>query len=196
MATRNVFGTILRSDATPWSNYVVKFWRAPGSYTDDETYPSDTISVVTDENGEFTVDLWCSSEGFVSSNYICQLQNEDFMFPLVPGSPVDLPQLRGLAPGGVQIAEEVLIGYVTGNQFELVEPITYHGTYIGVLSTADILWRDGSAGEYTTTTFNAAFEAVDAFTMTHTASGKTVVQAAVTRNADGSVTIKPPLSVS
>ena len=65
-----------------------------------------------------------------------------------------------------------------------------------VVTTATVAWPDGSAGTFTTTTKSAAWLAVDAYTVSHTASGKTVTQAAVTRDADGNVTTKPALSVA
>jgi hypothetical protein len=72
--------------------------------------------------------------------------------------------------------------------------ITYDSD--GVVTTATVTWPDGSAGTFTTTTKNTTFLAIDAFTITHTDSGKTVTQAAVTRDAQGAVTTKPALTVA
>lgn len=66
----------------------------------------------------------------------------------------------------------------------------------GVVTTATVKWPDGSGGTFTTTTKNDDFLAIDAYTISHTESGKTVAQAAVTRDGDGSVTTKPALTVS
>src|SRR5690625_3117072 len=60
-----------------------------------------------------------------------------------------------------------------------------------VVTTAAVSWPDGSGGTFTTTTKNSTFLAIDAYTITHTQSGKTVTQAAVTRDSDGNVTTKP-----
>lgn len=66
----------------------------------------------------------------------------------------------------------------------------------GVVTTATALWPDGSAGVFTTLLKNATFLTVDAWTITHADSGKTVTQAAMTRDSNGAVTIKPALTVA
>jgi len=66
----------------------------------------------------------------------------------------------------------------------------------GVISSGTVKWPDGSAGTFTRTAKNATWLAVDAFTISHTTSGKTVTQAAVTRDAGGNVTAKPALTVA
>ena len=55
---------------------------------------------------------------------------------------------------------------------------------------------DGSPGVLTATHYNATHGAFDGFTLTHASTGLTVTQAPVTRNADGDVTVKPPLEVN
>jgi hypothetical protein len=74
--------------------------------------------------------------------------------------------------------------------------ISYNATYERVVASASVIWPDGSNGTFTTTAVNTTWEAVDAYTITHVLSNKTVTQAAVTRNATGSVEIKPPLTVA
>lgn len=66
----------------------------------------------------------------------------------------------------------------------------------GVVTTATVKWPDGSAGTFTTVTKNATFLTIDAFTISHTDSGKTVTQALVTRNVSGQLTVKPALTVA
>lgn len=97
--------------------------------------------------------------------------------------------------GGSLVTSAVLKEWAQAEAFEMTS-ITYHGTYTGVVSTATVKWPDGSAGTFTATTINSAWEAVDAYTVTHASSGKTVTQAAVTRNASGRVTSKPALTVA
>lgn len=195
MTTRNVFDTVLKSNDLPWPNYPVTFWRAPSSYVADATYPEDRITVFSDSNGEWNVDLWVNTEGIIGSVYIVQLHDEDFMFNLVPGLPVSLTQLRGTAPGGSGITSSTLVAWVAGENYEFTF-VTYDSVYPTVIASATVKWGDGSTGIYTTTAINATFELVDAFTITHTASGKTVTQAAVTRNADGLVILKPAMTVA
>lgn len=66
----------------------------------------------------------------------------------------------------------------------------------GAVSSATVVWQDGSAGVFTTTTHNLTWAAVDAYTITHTSSGKTVTQSLVTRDGTGRVTVKPVLTVA
>lgn len=65
-----------------------------------------------------------------------------------------------------------------------------------VLSSATVTWPDGSGGTFTRTVKNSTYLTVDAFTITHTTSGKTVTQSTVTRNSNGSITAQPTLSVA
>ncbi len=65
-----------------------------------------------------------------------------------------------------------------------------------VITTASITWPDGAGGTFTTVTKNSTYLAVDAFTATHNVSGLTVTQAAMTRNSNGSVTVRPLPTVS
>ncbi len=74
--------------------------------------------------------------------------------------------------------------------------ITYHPTLKGVVAGATVKWPDASGGTYTATSTNLTHEAVDAYTITHTSSGKTVTQAAMTRDVWGNVTVKPALTIA
>ena len=71
---------------------------------------------------------------------------------------------------------------------------TYDST--GCLSIGTVVWPDGSAGTFTTTTKNSTFNVVDAFTVTHTNSGLTATQALVTRDTSGNVTVKPAITIA
>lgn len=68
------------------------------------------------------------------------------------------------------------------------------------ITTASVVWPDGSTGTFTTTTASTSFPgAIDAYTVTYVpASGstKTVTQTAVTRDAAGAVTAQPALAVA
>lgn len=95
--------------------------------------------------------------------------------------------------GGANVSDQTLKEWVTGEDYEMTA-ITYDAD--GVVTTATVKWPDGSAGTFTTTTKNSTWLAVDAITISHTASGKTVTQAAVTRDSNGLVTTKPALTVA
>lgn len=95
--------------------------------------------------------------------------------------------------GGASVTNIRLIEWVTAEAYELTS-ITRDSDEVP--TTATVKWPDGSAGTFTTTTKNATFLAIDAFTVSHTDSGKTVTQAAVTRDSGGAVTTKPALTVA
>lgn len=95
--------------------------------------------------------------------------------------------------GGANATDEVLKGWTEGGLYELTAA-TYDSD--NVITTATAKWPDGSAGTFTTTTKNSTWLAIDAFTITHTDSSKTVTQAAVTRDSEGNITVKPALTVA
>ena len=97
------------------------------------------------------------------------------------------------ARGGAAASDDVLKMWTEGEAYEATS-VTRDSD--GVVTTATVVWPDGSAGTFTTTTKNTTWLAVDAFTITHADSGKTVTQAAVTRDSDGLVTTKPALTVA
>ncbi|MDL5159387.1 hypothetical protein [Actinomycetospora termitidis] len=71
----------------------------------------------------------------------------------------------------------------------------------GAYTTGPVAWPDGVTGTYTTTTAatGAALGAIDAYTITYAPSGgptRTVTQAAVTRDANGRVTVRPAPAVA
>jgi hypothetical protein len=94
--------------------------------------------------------------------------------------------------GGTTVTAQTLKAWAEAGAYELTA-ITVDSDE--VVTTATAKWPDGSAGTFTTTTKNSTWLAVDAYTISHTASAKTVTQTAVTRNSNGTVTIKPALTV-
>lgn len=95
--------------------------------------------------------------------------------------------------GGAAASAQQLKDWAAGECYEITAA-TYDAD--GVPTTATVKWPDASAGTFTTTTKNSTWLAVDAYTISHTASSKTVLQAAVTRDANGQVTSKPALTVA
>lgn len=67
------------------------------------------------------------------------------------------------------------------------------------ITTASIVWPDGSTGTFTTDTASTLFPgAIDAYHVTYVPSvgaSKTVTQAAVTRDLAGAVTAQPALTI-
>jgi hypothetical protein len=100
--------------------------------------------------------------------------------------------IKNLA-GGATVPNSVLAEWTEGEDYELVV-ITRNGD--GVVTSSTVKWPDGTTGEFTATEINSTWLAIDAYTITHPTSGKTVTQAEVTRDADGNVIIKPTLTVA
>lgn len=99
----------------------------------------------------------------------------------------------GMMGGGSGATDTVLKAWAEAGAYELTA-VTVDSDQ--VVTTATAKWPDGSAGTFTTTTKNSTWLAVDAYTVSHTTSGKTVTQTAVTRNSSGTVTTKPALTVA
>ena len=96
--------------------------------------------------------------------------------------------------GGATATAQTLRAWTEAGAYEATA-ITFDSGQ--VVTTATVKWPDGSAGVFTTVTKNTTWLAVDAYTITHADSGKTITQAAVTRDATtGDVTAKPALSVA
>lgn len=95
--------------------------------------------------------------------------------------------------GGAGITDDLLKAWAEGECYELTAATLDSDD---VISSGTVKWPDGSAGVFTRTTKNTTWLAVDAYTITHTASSQTVTQAAVTRNSNGNITTKPALTVS
>lgn len=66
----------------------------------------------------------------------------------------------------------------------------------GVCTSATVLWPDDSTGTFTATSVNSTYHVCDAYTITHANSGKTVTQAAVTRDSNGAITVQPAIVIS
>lgn len=98
---------------------------------------------------------------------------------------------------GATVSDQQLKEWTESGAYEMTA-ITYDDVNTQTVDTATVKWPDGSAGVFTTTAFNttASPARVNAYTITHTDSGKTVTQAACTLNSDGNITAKPALTVA
>ena len=94
---------------------------------------------------------------------------------------------------GHHVEDETLKEWAGGKDVEMLSR-TVDGE--GRTTSATLKWPDGSGGTFTATDYNATFGCYDGWTKSHTVSGKTVTQAAVTRNGIGAITNKPALTVA
>lgn len=98
--------------------------------------------------------------------------------------------------GGDPTNYPALTGWVMTQAFQLV---TSTRNADEALVTGTIVWPDGATGVFTATELSTAFPgAVDAYTVTYVSGdlNYTVTQPAVTRNASGSVTSQPAITIT
>lgn len=95
--------------------------------------------------------------------------------------------------GGPTAADQLLIEWTEARAYEITVA-AFDADEVPTVAT--VKWPDGSGGTLTTTVKNPLWFTVDAYTITHTLSGKTVTQSAVTRNGAGNITAKPALTVA
>jgi len=107
----------------------------------------------------------------------------------------DLPStiVRTNALGGASVLDQTLKDWTESTAYELTAATRNSDD---IITTATAKWPDGSAGTFTATTINSTWYGIDAYTVSHADSSKTVTQTAVTRNATGGVTAKPALTVA
>lgn len=96
------------------------------------------------------------------------------------------------AIGGATVSDQLLKDWTAAESYRPARESWNGTTFIAV----NVTWPDGSAGVFTPTVINSTFLEIDAFTVTHVASGKTVTQPAFTRDANGIVTNAPALTVA
>jgi hypothetical protein len=88
--TRVVTGTIIRASGSPWADASVLFTRSD-TYTVDETHPADTVTVTTDEQGEFSATLTSG----LAVTWRCDLPDKThFYFTLPEGAATTIEALR------------------------------------------------------------------------------------------------------
>ena len=102
-------------------------------------------------------------------------------------------QGAALAAGTAPMPTWVLEGWTLSQDFVLLSATRNANE---VITTASVLWPDGSTGSFTTDTINPTFNTIDAFHVTYvwTVNGggnHTITQAAVTRDASGAVIAQP-----
>lgn len=89
----------------------------------------------------------------------------------------------------------LLMAWANEQNFQLVS-VTRDAN--GTIASATIKWPDGTGGTFTTDLASAEFPgAIDAWRATYLGEAtKTVVQAAVTRDANGSVIAQPDITIT
>ena len=95
-------------------------------------------------------------------------------------------------------SDQWLINYAAGDlEALIVGTINRNGN--GAITTADVVWPDGTPGVYTSLVFSSSFPGfVDSYKVTYVTDAvtRTVTQPIVTRDAGGAVTNRPEMVVS
>lgn len=89
-----------------------------------------------------------------------------------------------------------ILAWAYTNAFQLVSATRDAN---GAITTASIVWPDGATGTFTTDVLSTAFPgAIDAWHATYVLGNvtQTVTQPAVTRDANGAVTVQPAITIS
>lgn len=93
------------------------------------------------------------------------------------------------------VLNTLLADWAAGSEFKAVSNVVRDSN--GVLLSADIVWPNGVAGAFVTDSVNSVTPAVDAYHATYLGTTtKTVTQPAVTRDANGAVTVQPAITIS
>jgi hypothetical protein len=67
----------------------------------------------------------------------------------------------------------------------------------GVITSAGVVWPDGTSGVFTATAIDSTWGAINSYTVTYVGSTtKTVTQPTMTRDANGSVSNRPAMTVA
>jgi len=97
-----------------------------------------------------------------------------------------------------KISEQVeqLKAWMALGQYKRVSGGTYDATYTNALTGANVIWPDGSAGVYSSLAIDSTHGKVLSFQVTHVDSGRTLVQPAMTLDANGNITAVPDITVT
>lgn len=164
-------------------NYLPAPMRYAGAYSSGITYNPGDVVTVSGAAYVALVPVVAVAPASDATKWALAISADPTAFALVGDA----------ASAGALATSALLKAWVSSDAYELLS-ITRDGN--DVITSATVKWPDGSAGTFTATTINSTSHLIDAFTVTHTASGKTVTQAAVTRNADGFPTAYPALTVA
>lgn len=88
---------------------------------------------------------------------------------------------------------QAIYQWTVAGAFELVSGFTYDAD--DVLTEANVIWPDGSAGVYTTLTVDPEHLVPSSFTVSHTNGGLTATQGLLVRNDAGNITTNAGITV-
>lgn len=123
------------------------------------------------------------------------LADADVLFASQAGAEKALTAAQVAAYINANRLTQTLLAWAYAQSFQLVSATRDAN---GAITTASIVWPDGTAGVFTTDIASTAFPgAIDAWHATYAGTpAKTVTQPAVTRDANGAVTAQPAITIS
>lgn len=108
---------------------------------------------------------------------------------IATGGGGDLTALENAVFGGANVPNSTLELWSTTEAYRMqiaLEDVS------GVITSAVLLWPDGSSGTYNVQTINTTWNAPDGWVLTHTDSGKTITQLDITRSAINGIPLVTP----
>jgi len=95
--------------------------------------------------------------------------------------------------GDDMTVDQKLAEWTQGKDYQ---PLSISYDVDGNVTSASVKWPDDAVGTLTMTDWDATHETWNGYNITHSTSAKTVTQPAVTRNAEGAITVKPALIIA
>lgn len=98
---RKIYGYIYKPDGSPWEGVTVPFKLVDSGYSPEGLFPIDKLEPVTDADGRFEADLWCSDNAFEKVEWRCTPPDQNnhpqtfkFIWLYGDGTPVNIAAVR------------------------------------------------------------------------------------------------------
>lgn len=91
--------------------------------------------------------------------------------------------------GGSSASDETLQAWASATAYRMQVALE---NVSGVITSAVLLWPDGSAGTYNVQAINTTWNTADGWVLTHADSGKTITQPTITRSAISGIPLVTP----
>ncbi len=143
-------------------------------------------------NGRYNLQVYIGSALFTVSNDILLEDPQDASPELIEGGTFRNGALENVTIDGVSPA--ILMAWAYAQTFQVVSATRDANSAI---TTATIIWPDGTAGVFTTDVASTAFPgAIDAWHATYASTpSKLITQPTVTRDANGAVIAQPAITI-
>lgn len=144
MALQTITGPIFKSDNTPWVGVTIFFRLDRVSVDLDEgaVFPPDGIKVITDEDGDFSQDLWANANGAIPCRYFVTIGSATPLpIMITEDGATDLPTL--LAEGSTLVADGDPVDVVINEKIATHAAVHASSTQLGHFRVGSGLSIDG-----------------------------------------------------